>query len=57
MKNPDIPICDTIESRMSKIILKIKEPDSAIEANPLHNELRILDWIFYQVCSIEIKKV
>jgi hypothetical protein len=31
------------------------ETDSAIEADPLHSELRILDWIFYQVCSNEIK--
>jgi len=30
--------------------------DSAIEADKLHSELRILDWIFYQVCSNEIKK-
>jgi hypothetical protein len=31
--------------------------DSTIEADPLHRELRILDWILYQVCSNEIKKV
>ena len=30
--------------------------DSAIEADPLHRDLRILDWILYQVCWIEIKK-
>jgi hypothetical protein len=51
MKNSDIPICEIIETRMNKIILKIKETDSAIEADPLHSELRILDWILYQVCS------
>jgi hypothetical protein len=56
MKNPDIPICEMIETRMNQIILKIKETDSIIEADPLHNELRILDWIFYQICSNEIKK-
>jgi hypothetical protein len=49
MRNPDIPICEMIETRMNQIILKIKETDSIIEADPLHNELRILDWIFYQV--------
>jgi hypothetical protein len=27
------------------------------EADPLHSELRILDWIFYQVCINEIKKL
>jgi hypothetical protein len=27
------------------------------EADPLHSELRILDWILYQVCSNEIKQI
>jgi hypothetical protein len=57
MKNPDVPICEIIESKMSEIIDKIKQIDSAIEANPLHSELRILDWILYQVCSNEIKRL
>jgi hypothetical protein len=35
---------------------KVKQIDSAIEADPLHCELRILDWILFQVCSNEIKK-
>jgi hypothetical protein len=35
---------------------QINEIDSAIEADPLHSELRILDWIFYQVCSNKIKR-
>ena len=56
MKNPDIFICETIESKMNEIIDKINETDSAIEADPLHSELRILDWILYQVCSNDIKK-
>jgi hypothetical protein len=29
---------------------------SAIETDPLDGELRLLDWIFFQVCSNEIKK-
>ena len=49
MNNPDISICEIID--------KINETDSAIEADPLHSELRILDWIFYQVCINEIKKL
>jgi hypothetical protein len=57
MKNPDIPICEVIETRMNEIILKIKETGSIIEAHPLHSELRILDWIFYQVCSNEMKRI
>ena len=44
MNNPDIPICDNIESRMNDIIDKINETNSIIEADPLHSELRILDW-------------
>jgi hypothetical protein len=57
MKDPNIPICEIIESKMNEIIQKIDETDSAIEADPLHSELRILDWIFYQVCSNEVKKL
>jgi hypothetical protein len=56
MKIPDIPICEVIETRMNEIIGRINQIDDAIEADPLHTELRILDWIFYQVCSNEIKK-
>jgi hypothetical protein len=57
MKNPDILICEIIESKMYEILDKIKEMDSAIEADPLHSELRILDWILYQVCRNETKKI
>jgi hypothetical protein len=56
MKKPDIQICDLIESKMNEIILKLKETDSIFDADPLHSELRILDWIFYKVCSNEIKQ-
>jgi hypothetical protein len=31
MKNPDIPICDLIESKMNLIIHKINQIDDAIE--------------------------
>jgi hypothetical protein len=56
MKKPDIQICDLIESKMNEIILKLMETDSIFDADPLHSELRILDWIFYQVCTKEINK-
>ena len=56
MNNPDIPICDNIESRMSDIILKINQTNSIFESDKLHSELRILDWILFIVCSNEIKK-
>ena len=55
MKNPDIQICAVIESKMNEIIDEINEKHSIIEEDPLDSELRILDWIFYQVCSNEIK--
>jgi hypothetical protein len=41
---------------MSEIILKINRTYSIFEADKLHGELRILDWILYEVCSNEIKK-
>jgi len=53
MKDPNIYICALIESKMKKIIDKINETNSMIEADPLHSELRILDWILYQVCINE----
>jgi len=57
MKNSDIDICSVIETRMNEIIDKINKTHSIFEADPLHTELRILDWILYQVRSNEIKKV
>ena len=57
MKNPDVEICNLIESKMNEIILKINQTHEIFEADRLHSELRILDWIFYQVCSNEIKKL
>ena len=56
MNKPDIPICDNIDSRMSDLILQINQTHSIYDADKLHTELRILDWIFFQVCSNEIKK-
>jgi hypothetical protein len=53
MKNSDKNICEIIETRMNEIIDKINQMDSSIEADPLHSELRILDWIFFQVCISE----
>jgi hypothetical protein len=55
MKKPDIQICDLIESKMNEIILKINQTYEIFEADKLHSELRILDWILYQVCKNEIK--
>jgi hypothetical protein len=57
MKNPDIQICDLIEFKMNEMIDKVNKIDSAIEADPLHRDLIILDWILYQICSNEIKGI
>jgi hypothetical protein len=53
MKNPNIYICALIESKMNEIILAINQTYSILEADKLHGELRILEWIFYQVCINE----
>ena len=53
MKNPNIYICDLIESKMNEIILAINKTYSIFEADKLHSELQILDWILYQVCINE----
>jgi hypothetical protein len=50
MKNTEIQICNRIESGMNEIILKINQTYSLLEADKLHSELGILNWILYQVC-------
>jgi hypothetical protein len=57
MKNPDIEICSLIESRLNETIQEIKKQDSIFEFDILDSELRILDWIFYQVCEDQQKKL
>ena len=57
MKNPDVEICSLIESRMNEIIQEINKTDSIFDSDKLHSELRILDWIFIQVYSNEIKRM
>jgi hypothetical protein len=54
MKNHDIPICEIIESKMNEIILAINKTYSIFESDKLRRELRILDWILYQVCCNKI---
>jgi hypothetical protein len=53
MKNSNVQIYALIESKMNEIILKINQTDSILKADKLHSELRILDWILYQVCVNE----
>jgi len=56
MRNAHIQRSNVIESKMDEIILTINKNFSILEADKLHSELRILDWIFYHVCSNEIKR-
>ena len=51
MKNSEVEICSLLESRMNETIQEINKTDSIFNADKLHSELRILDWIFYQVCT------
>lgn len=51
MKNPEIQICDILESRMKETILKINKTHSIIQSDKLHRELRILNWILFQICN------
>lgn len=51
MQNPNNNICKIIESKMDEILIRIKKTDSIFELDPLDSELRILNWILYQVCS------
>jgi len=53
MKNSEIQICALIETKMNEIIDMIIKKDSIVESDPLDSELRILDWILYQVCIKE----
>ena len=53
MKNPDIQICELIETKMNELIDEINKKDSIVESDPLDSEVRILDWILYVVCSHE----
>jgi hypothetical protein len=55
MKNPNV--CEVIESNMNETIEKINKKESIIDKDPLDSELRILDWIFYQVCKDQQAKL
>ena len=56
MKKPDTKICEVMESKIHEVILEINQTHNIFEADKLHSELRILHWIFYQVCRNETKK-
>jgi hypothetical protein len=50
MKNPNVEISSLIAHRLNETIQEINKKDSIFESDILDSELRILDWIFYQVC-------
>jgi hypothetical protein len=58
MKNPNrnIPICDILEHKINEIIDEINQIHDITESDPLDSQLRILEWILFQICSSEIKK-
>jgi hypothetical protein len=53
MKNPNVDICNLIENKINEIIDIVNQTDCIIQADKLHSELRIVDWILYQVCINE----
>ena len=57
MKNPNVQICELMESRLNEIILKINQTHDIFEADILHSELRILDYLFYHVCKDQQRRV
>src|SRR6187551_4083659 len=57
MKNPNVEICSLIESRMNETIQEINKTGSIFDSDKLHSGLRILDWIFYQVCKDQQKNL
>jgi hypothetical protein len=57
MKNPHVQICELMESKLNEIILKINQTHDIFEADTLHSELRYLDYLFYNVCKDQQKKL
>ena len=57
MKNPEINICEVMESKMNNIILEINQTHDVFEADKLHSELETMDEIFYRVCKDQQKKL
>jgi hypothetical protein len=57
MKNPQINVCELMESKMNDIILEINQTHDMVESDKLHSELETMDAIFYQVCKDQQKKL
>ena len=57
MKNPNVQICELMESRLNEIILKINQTHDIFDSDKIHSELRILDYLFYHVCKDQQKRL
>ncbi len=57
MKNPNVQICELMESRLNEIILKINQTHDIFDSDKFHSELRILDYLFYHVCKDQQKRL
>jgi hypothetical protein len=57
LKNPNVEIYSLVESKIIDTIEEIKKKASILEFDILDSELRILDWIFYQVCKDQQKRL
>jgi hypothetical protein len=57
MKNPNVQICEVMESRLNEIILKVNQSKDIFESDKLHSEIQILDYLFYQVCKDQQKRL
>jgi len=51
IKDPDNQVSNLIESRMNEITLKINQTRTIFEADKLHSELNILEWMYNVVCK------
>ena len=49
MKKSNSQICDILELRMKKTILKINQTHSMIQSDKLHSELRVMNLMLYQI--------
>lgn len=57
MKNPNTKICELLESKMKESILKINQIQDIFEEDKFNSELRILNWILFQICNTNKKEI
>jgi hypothetical protein len=58
MNNPDIPICERIESKMNEVILEINQTQDIFEADKLHSEWsKDKNKFLYRLCDINNSQI